>query len=337
MDPLAHIRRLRNPNPHRARRRLLTGVGAGAAILTLPLARASDWPSRPLKLIVPFPPGGNTDIVGRLFAQELADAIGQPVVVENRGGAAGSIGASIAAKSPPDGYTLFIGDIGTLGINRFAHANLPYDPLKDFAPVSLLASVSIVMSARPNLPVDTFQGFLELARANPGKLTYASNGTGGVGHLSFELLQSLARIELRHVPYKGGAPAVADLMGGHVDVLIDGAAYAQVKAGKLKALATTGPRIASLPNVPSIAEAGVPDYHFTNWWGFLMPAGTDAAIVERISAEIRRIADKPEIRGRLADAGITAGGSTPQAFGELIRTENEKIGRIVADAAIRFN
>lgn len=315
---------------------LIAGVAAAMTVFLAPGARAQTYPDRPLKLIVPFPPGGNTDIVARMFGQKLSEALGQPVVVDNRGGAAGSIGATAAAKSPPDGYTLFIGDIGTLGINRFAYPNLPYDPLKDFAPVSLLATVSIVMTARPNFPANTFQEFLALARANPGKFTYASNGAGGVGHLSFEMLRSMAKIDLSHVPYKGGAPAVADLMGDHVDVLIDGAAYAQVKAGKLKALAMSGQRIPSLPDVPSISEAGVPGYNFTNWWGFLAPAGTDPKIVDRLSSEVRKIAAMPEIRDRLVDAGITAGGSTPQAFAELIRTENEKIERIIKESSIKF-
>lgn len=325
------------PKTHINRRFAIAAVAAFMATSLITPVHAAPYPDRPLKLIVPFPPGGNTDVVARMFGHELAQSLGQPVVVENRGGAGGSIGATAAAKSPPDGYTLFIGDIGTLGINSFAYPNLAYDPLKDFAPVSLLASVSIVMTARPNFPADSFQEFLALARANPGKFTYASNGAGGVGHLSFEMLRSLAKIDLRHVPYKGGAPAVADLMGGHVDVLIDGAAFSQVKAGKLKALAMTGERIPTLPDVPSIAEAGVPDYKFTNWWGFLAPAGTDPSIIDKLSTEIRRIATMPEIVDRLVDAGITAGGSTPQAFADLIRTENEKIGRIIVESSIQFN
>jgi tripartite-type tricarboxylate transporter receptor subunit TctC len=326
------------PQPNRPRRRhtLAACLAAAMTMLPMPAAQAQTYPERPLKLIVPFPPGGNTDVVARMFGQKLSEALGQPVVVDNRGGAAGSIGVTAAAKSPPDGYTLVIGDIGTLGINRFAYPKLPYDPLKDFAPISLLATVSIVMTARPDFPANTFQEFLAVARANPGKFSYASNGAGGVGHLSFEMLRSMAKIDLSHVPYKGGAPAVADLMGGHVDVLIDGAAYAQVKAGKLKALAMTGQRIPSLPDVPSISEAGVPGYSFTNWWGFLTPAGTDPKIVQRLSTEVQRIAAMPEIRDRLVDAGISAGGSTPEAFAALIRNENDKIGRIVKDAAIRF-
>ncbi|MGE0796991.1 MAG: Bug family tripartite tricarboxylate transporter substrate binding protein [Lautropia sp.] len=307
----------------------LAGLAPAAAV-------AQTYPDKPLRLIVPYPPGGNNDVVARLFGQKLSEALGQPVVVDNRGGAAGSIGMGLAAKAAPDGYTLVIGDIGTLAINRYANPNLSYDPRKDFAPISLLANVSILMTARPDFPADTFAEFLKLARANPGKYSYASGGAGDVSHLSMEMLRSMAGIDLRHVPYKGGAPAVTDLIGGHVDVLINGAAFAAARAGKLKAFAVTGDRIAAMPNLPTIAEAGVPGFRFTNWWGFLFPAGTPAPIVEQVSAALQKIAAAPDVRERLAEAGITAGGSTPQAFAELVRSEDAKIGKIVQDSKIVF-
>jgi tripartite-type tricarboxylate transporter receptor subunit TctC len=327
------------------RRRMLLQAIAGAGIAgtvfapwAIPSARAqaSDYPNRPIKLIVPYPPGGNTDRVARMFSVHLAQALGQPIVVDNRGGAAGSIGMNAAAKSPADGYTMVIGDVGSLGVNRFAQPNLPYDPLKDFAPVSLLATVSIVVTARPDFPANNFAEFLALARANPGKYTVASAGAGSIGHLSLEMLKSMANIKVTHVPYKGGAPAVADLLGGHVDLLIDGAAFTQAVAGKVKALGATGERIAAMPAVPTIAESGVPGFHFSNFWGYLMPAGTPQQIVDRVSTEVRRIAQMPDIVKQLADAGITAAGSTSPAFGKLIVAENEKIEKIIKSANIQF-
>ena len=294
------------------------------------------FPNRPLKLIVPYPPGGNTDLVARLFAVHLATALGQPVIVDNRGGAAGSIGMSAAAKSPADGYTLVIGDVGSLVVNRFAQPNLAYDPLKDYAPISLISTVSIVVTARADFPANTFVEFLALARANPGKYTCATAGTGTIGHLSLEMLMSMANIKVRHIPYKGGAPALTDLLGGHVDLMIDGAAFSQARAGKIKALAVTGDRIGAMPNVPTIAESGVPGYRFSNFWGYLMPAGTPKEIVDRVAAEIQRIAAQPAVRKQLTESGITAASSSPQFFGDLIRSENEKIEGIIKTAKISF-
>ena len=329
--------------PASGRRTFLHGLTTlGLAAATLPFwettnARAQGlFPNRPLKLIVPYPPGGNTDLVARLFGVHLATALGQPVIVDNRGGAAGSIGMSAAAKSPADGYTIVIGDVGSLVVNRFAQPNLAYDPLKDFAPISLIATVSIVVTARPDFPANTFVEFLALARANPGKYTCATAGTGTIGHLSLESLMSMANIQVRHVPYKGGAPALTDLLGGHVDLMIDGAAFSQARAGKIKALAVTGDRIGAMPNVPTIAESGVPGYRFSNFWGYLMPAGTPKEIVERVAVEIQRISAQPAVRKQLADSGITATSSSPQVFSTLIRSENEKVEGIIKSAKISF-
>jgi len=328
--------------PRRTLLRALAGAGIAGAMVAAPwatptaMAQTGDFPNRPLKLIVPYPPGGNTDRVARMFSVHLATALGQPVVVDNRGGAAGSIGMAAAAKSPANGYTLVIGDVGSLAVNRFAQPNLAYDPLKDFAAVSLLAKVSIVVTARPDFPANTFAEFLALARANPGKYTVASAGAGSIGHLSLEMLNSMANIKLTHVPYKGGAPALADLLGGHVDLLIDGAAFTQAVAGKVKPLAATGERIGAMPNVPTIAESGVPGFYFSNFWGYLMPVATPKNIVDRVSAEIAKIAAMPDIRKQLHDAGISAASSTPQAFSDLIVMENDKIERIVKSANIKF-
>jgi tripartite-type tricarboxylate transporter receptor subunit TctC len=298
-------------------------------------AAAQGFPSRPVRLIVPYPPGGNTDIVARLYGQKLAERIGQPVVIDNRGGAAGTLGLGIAAKSPNDGYTIGVGDLGSMVIARFANPNLAYDPQKDFAPVGLLSTVSIVVTANPKSQAGNFADFLALARAQPGKLTYGTAGVGAAGHLAFELLRSMTKVELLHVPFKGGAQAVTALLGEQVDVVVDGAAFAQVKAGKLKALAVTGPRLPALPDVAGIGET-VPGFSFTNWWGILAPAGTPPEAIGRLNEELRQIAATPEVAERLSGLGLAAQGSTPQQFADHVRTETDKIGRIVREAGLKF-
>lgn len=299
------------------------------------LGMAQAYPSHAIKFIVPYPPGGNTDIVGRTFAQKLAERLGQPVIVDNRPGAAGAIGMAVAAKSPADGYTLVIGDLGSLVIAAFANPALPYNPQKDFAPLGLVTSVSIVVTANLKSPDNTIDDLLARARANPGKITYGTAGPGSPGHLAFELLRSLAKVDLVNVPYKGGAPAVTDLLGGQIDVVVDGAAFAQVKGGRLKALAVTGPRLPALPDVPSIGES-VKGYEFTNWWGILAPAGTPPEAIRKINDELTAIAALPEIRDRLTALGLAAQSSTPRQFADHLRSETEKVDRIVKAAGIKF-
>jgi tripartite-type tricarboxylate transporter receptor subunit TctC len=328
------------------RRRQLIGAGlriaAGATLSGAPFMRTpayaqmSGYPNRLLKLIVPYPPGGNTDIVARSYSNPLAEALGQSVVVENRGGAAGTLGAAAAARAAPDGYSLFIGDIGTLCISRFANADLQYDPIKDFAPVSLLATVSVLVTARPDFPASTFREFIALARANPGKFTCGTSGVGTIGHLSLELLKSLAGLDIVHVPYRGGAPAATDLMGGQIDLLIDGAALALAKAGRIKALAVTGDRMQALPDVPTIAESGVPDFRLENFWGFLMPIGAPPQAIERLNAELNRIAALPRLRAQLEDGGFAAKGGTPEEFALLIRSTTDKIAEVVKTSNVKF-
>ena len=306
-----------------------------AACLVPAWAAAQSFPSRPIKLIVPYPPGGNTDIVARLYGQKLAERIGQPVIIDNRGGAAGTLGLGVAAKSPNDGYTVTIGDLGSLVIAKFANPNVTYDPQKDFAPVGLVSAVSIVVTANPKSPANTIGEFIALARAQPGKLTYGSSGVGAPGHLAFELLRSMTKIDIVHVPCKGGAQAATALIGEQIDVLADGAAFGQVKAGRLKALAVTGPRLPALPDVPGIGES-VPGFSFTNWWGILAPAGTPPEAIGRLSNELRQIAALPETGERLNGLGLAAQGSTPREFADHIRAETEKVGRIVREAGIKF-
>ena len=306
-----------------------------ATCLAATCASAQPYPTHPVKLIVPYPPGGNTDIVARVFSQKLAERLGQPVVIDNRGGAAGAVGMGVAVKSPNDGYTLVIGDLGSLVIAPIANPAIGYNPQKELAPIALVTSVSIVVTASPKSPDNNFADFLARARAEPGKLTYGTSGIGAPGHLAFAMLRSMTGVDILHVPFKGGAQAVSGLLGEQVDVVVDGTAVAQVKAGKLKALAVTGPRLPALPDVPSIGET-VKGFEFTNWWGILAPAGTPAPIVQRLNEELVAIAALPEVRERLSGLGLAAQSSTPQQFTELIRSETDKVARIVKDAGIKL-
>ena len=315
--------------------RLLPQLLLLAVCLAPLVAAAQAYPSRPIKLIVPYAPGGNTDIVARTYGQKLSERIGQPVVMDNRGGAAGALGMGIAAKSPNDGYTLVIGDIGSMVIGPIAKPDLGYDPRKDLAPISLMAAVSIVVTINAKSPINTFAEFLSLARAQPGKLTYGTGGVGGPGHLAFEMLRSMTGINVLHVPFKGGAQAVTGLLGEQVDAVIDGTAVAQVKAGKLKAIAVTGPRLAALPDVPGIGES-VKGYSFTNWWGILAPAGTPEGIVNRLSEEFSAIAALADVRQRLSDLGLAAQGSTARQLADHVRVETDKVARIVRESGIKF-
>lgn len=316
------------------RRQLVLGAGLAAA--GLPRARAQVWPDKPLKLIVPYPPGGNTDIVGRLYGQKLAERLKQPVVIDNRGGAAGAIGMAAAAKSPADGYTLVVGDSGSLIIAALANPALSYAPLKDFAPISLVTSVSIVLCVKPDSPIRDMADLIARARAQPGKLTLGTAGIGSPSHLAYELLATMTGIQMLHVPYKGGAPLTTAAIGGEVDVMMDGAAFAQVKGGRLRAIAVSGPRLPALPDVAGIGET-VKGFEFTNWWGLLAPAGTPAEAVRRLNEELTAIAALPDVKERLTSLGLAARSSTPQQFGDFLRAETDKIGGVVKSAGIKLS
>lgn len=316
-------------------RTLLRWLLPAVAGLCAAAAAAQPFPSQPVKLIVPYPPGGNTDIVARLYAQKLSERLGQPVVIDNRGGAAGSLGMGIAAKSGNDGYTLVIGDLGSLVIGPLAKPGIGYDPQKDFAPVSVVSAVSIVVTANPKSGINSMPDLLARAKAQPGKLNAGTGGQAGPGHLALELLRTMAGVDIVHVPFKGGAAATTALLGEQIDIVIDGSAMAQVKGGKLKAIAVTGPRLPALPDVPGIGET-VKGYEFTNWWGILAPAGTPAAAVARLNQELTAIAAMPDVREKLSDLGLAAQSGTPQQFADLVRTETDKVAKIVKDARIKF-
>jgi len=298
-------------------------------------AIAQAYPARPIKLIIPYAPGGNTDIVARIFGQKLGERIGQPVVFDNRGGATGTLGVGLAAKSSADGYTIVIGDLGSMVIANHAIPNLPYHPIKDLAPIGLVTAVSVVVTVNPQSPMAGFEDLLARARNQPGKLTYGTSGVGSPSHMAMELVQSMTGVKLLHVPFKGGAQAVTAVIGGQIDFLVDGAALSQVKSGRLKAVAVTGPRLPALPDTPGIGET-VKGFEFTNWWGFLAPAGTPADAINRLNEEFTQIAALPEIRERLSGLGLAARSGTPQQFAAHLASETGKIARIVKDAGIKF-
>jgi tripartite-type tricarboxylate transporter receptor subunit TctC len=328
------------PLPRRRRPRLPLRWAAtlllGAALL--PVAQADTWPSRPLKLIVPFPPGGAADAVGRLYAEKLAEALKQPIVIDNKPGAGAVIGGDIAAKAPPDGYTLSLAPAGQLTVAPHLQKPFPYDPLKDFAPVSTLAQVAYVIAAHPSLPATDLAGLVKLAKARPGAFSYSSCGNGTLCNLSGELFKVAAGIDLLHVPYKGSAPAVTAVLGGEVQLASDTLTVLapQAKAGKLRALAVTGrERSPLLPDVPTVAEAGFPQAVSTSWFGLAVPAGTPPAVIDRLSRELAAISRQPELRKRLGDLGLDTLNSTPAQFAALIRADHAKWGEVITRSSIR--
>ncbi|MEJ2803118.1 tripartite tricarboxylate transporter substrate binding protein [Comamonadaceae bacterium PP-2] len=328
----------------RSRRTWLTqtsalGLTALAAAAGLPgLARAQDsFPSRPITLLVPFSPGGGTDIAARLMASELGERLGQSVVVDNRAGAAGQIAADAVARARPDGYTLLFANSGMLAINPWLY-KLQSDPDQAFAPVSMFADLPFAWVISPKIPANTVDEFIKLARAQPGKYTFASSGSGGAPHLAGEIFQHATGLELVHVPYKGGGPAMADLMAGHVDMLFASVleTVSYVKSGKLRALAVTGPaRSPVLPDVPTLTEAGVKNADSGSWTAVMAPAGTPQAVIDKLSAAIREVADKPSVRDKLVGQGAVAHGSTPDALRQIAQRDRERYGTIIRERKLR--
>jgi tripartite-type tricarboxylate transporter receptor subunit TctC len=295
-------------------------------------ANAQTYPDKPIKMVVPFPAGGTTDVLARVIAQELTKAWGQQVVIENRGGAGGNIGSDAVAKSEPDGYTLLMGTVGTHGINVSLYKKMPYDAVKDFQPITLVAGVPNLLVVNPSVPVKSVKELIDYAKANPGKLTFASAGNGTSIHLSGELFKTLTGVEMTHVPYKGSAPAVTDLLGGQVNLMFDNmpSSLPHVKADKLRALAvTTAKRSSAAPDVPTVAEAGVPGYEATSWFGILAPAGTPKPIVTKLNKEIVRILNDPEIAKQMTARGAEPVGNTPEEFAAHIKAEIEKWRKVV--------
>jgi len=322
----------------RAATRALTAL---AVSLVLPaLAQVENYPSKPIRVVVPFPPGGATDILARAAAQRMQEAWGQSVIVDNRPGAGGNIGSDLVAKSAPDGYTLLMGTVGTHAINPSLYAKMPYDHVKDFAPIILVASVPNVLEVNPSLPVNSVTELIAYAKANPGKLNFASSGNGTSIHLSGELFKTMTGVQMTHVPYKGSAPALADLIGGQVQLMFDNLppSLAQIKAGKLRALAvTSSTRTAALPDIPTVAEAGVPGFEASSWFGLLAPAATPAPIVAKINAEIAKWLATPEAKEKLLAQGANAAGGTPDDFARHIGAETTKWAKVVKESGAKVD
>src|SRR5438105_3011019 len=320
------------------RRGVLLATLACAFACTQPLAQSTPaaYPSKPIKLILPFPPGGGTDILGRVLAERLTANLGQPVVIENRGGAGGNVGAEAAAKSAPDGYTLVL-VAPSLAISPSLYAKLNYDPVRDLAPVSLVGAVPNVLVTNPSVPAQNLAEFIALAKAKPGGMNFGSGGNGTSNHLAGELFNVQAGVKLVHVPYKGVNLAMNDVLSGQIQLVVIGipAALPFIQAGRLRALAVIArERSAALPDVPTAAEAGLPNYDVTTWYGVLAPAGTPRPIIDRLNAELVRIMHAPDLQERFAATGTEPRTSTPEEFGEYIRKEMAKWGKVVREAGL---
>ena len=319
--------------------RLLSMVASVAVLAGMSAnALAQPYPNRPVKFIIPFPPGGGLDHTARTIQPKLQEVLGQPIVIENKAGAGGIVGAEFAKNQPADGYTIFLGNTGTMGLYPAVYAKLPYDALKDFAPAGQLISTTLVAVTNANVPASTLAEFIAYVKRNPGKVSYASGGSGAITHLAGEMLKSQAGIDMLHVPYKGSAPAVTDLIGGQVQLLIDVAAVSlqHVKAGKLKALAvTSAKRNAAFPELPTFDEAGLPVFQATGWQGILVPTGAPREVINKLADAIQKTMADPGVREKFQAVGSEATPSGPEAFGVFIRTEIEKWTRIAKAANVK--
>jgi tripartite-type tricarboxylate transporter receptor subunit TctC len=320
-------------------KKLLTILAALVAAFASSAALAQSYPVKPVRLIVPFPPGGNTDVLGRLMAQKLSDAFGQQFFVENRAGGAGTVGADAAAKSPADGYTIFFGTTGALSSAPALQPKLPYDPVKSFAPISVLAGAPVVVMVNNSMPVNSLKDFIEYAKARPGKLTYGSAGVGHFLHVAGEAFNAAAGVQLFHVPYKGVNQALVDMLAGRLDVMIDTIViYApHVQSGRLKALAVgQSRRLSRMPDLLTTAEAGLPGYEFIAYFGLLAPAGTPADIVRRLNAEVVKALGAPDIVESLGKMGLESMPTTPEQYAALIADDLAKWKRLVGQIGIKL-
>ena len=323
--------------PHLTRRVAAAALALCAAAPAA-FAQTPAYPSRAVTIVVPFAPGGGTDIAARAVATRLQQKWGQPVIVENRGGAGGLVGADQVAKAKADGYTLLVGNLGTQSINPALYKKMPYDADKAFAPVALICELPFVMLVRPTMSEKSVQEVVAKAKTQPGKYTFASSGPGGSPHLTGEMLQIAAGVKLLHVPYKGGGPAMTDLMAGHVDMLFASAleSVGFVRSGKLKAMAVTGKtRLPMLPEVPTVAESGFPGFDSGSWVAMLAPAGTPQAIVYKVSADVREIVNSPEVKQALASQGAIPHATTPTELGALIDAERRRYTKLIDERAIK--
>lgn len=320
------------------RRRFTVAALAATAALALSgnaWAQAPSFPSKPVTIVVPFSAGGTTDILARIIGQGLTTELGQPVVVDNRAGAGGNIGAAAAAKAPADGYTLFMGTVGTHAINASLYKKMPFDPVKDFTPLTRVANVPNLLVANPAQPFKTVGELITYAKANPGKVNFGSSGNGSSIHLSGELFKSLAKVDMVHVPYRGSAPAVTDLLGNQIAIMFDNmpSAIQHVRTGRLRPLAvTTAKRSPELPDVPTIAEAGLPGYEATSWFGLFAPAGTPAPVVSRLHAAIVKVLAQPDVKKKISEQGAEVHSEKPEQFAAFIKAESAKWGKVVRES-----
>jgi tripartite-type tricarboxylate transporter receptor subunit TctC len=326
--------------------RLLQALTAGllaAATLTAVSAQAQtadNWPSKGLTLIVPYAPGGFSDTRMRLLARKLSDKLGQPIVVENKAGAGGVIGTALVAKAAADGYTLGSGNLAPLAVNPTLMPKIPYNVARDFAPVILIENSPLVLSVANSMPVNSLVELIALAKKNPGKLTFGSSGVGGAHHLSGEMFRDAAKIEITHVPYKGGSPAATDLMAGHLNMMFEMgyAALPSIQSGRVRPIAVTSlERLAVLPDVPTMSELGIQGYESYNWQGIVVPAGTPAPIIAKLNQAFNEILKDPDVAKAISSAGSQAVGGTPEAFGAFIASETAKWAKVIQSADIKLN
>jgi tripartite-type tricarboxylate transporter receptor subunit TctC len=311
---------------------VFVAAAAGSAV-------AQGFPAKPIRLLVPFPPGGGVDTLARVVGEKLSSNVGQPVIVENKPGAGGQIGVEAAARAPADGYTVLVGSPGAMSVAPSLNPRLPYRPLEDFAPVSMGVRISNILVVHPALPAKSVVELIALAKKEPGKLSFASGGTGTSQHLAGELFRLLAGVDILHVPYKGTAPAMNDLVGGQTQMLFsDPSVLALVKSGKLRALAQTTPvRSPALPDLPTLAESGVAGYDATNWYAFFVPAATPAAVVATLNAELVKVLNSADVKARLSGAGMDPSPSTPQELGAFVREDTARWAGVVKAAGVRVD
>ncbi|WP_426176828.1 Bug family tripartite tricarboxylate transporter substrate binding protein [Massilia sp. TWR1-2-2] len=301
------------------------------------VSAADVYPSRPIKFIVPYPPGGPTDAMARLLQAPLQAKLNTPIIIDNRGGAGGNIGTGMVAKSPADGYTMLLAASGPMAVNKTLYKTIPFDPEKDFAPIIQISAFPLVLEVHPSVNVTTVKQFIAMARDKPDTLSFASAGNGTPQHLAGELFNTAIGAKLQHVPYKGAGPALNDVIGGHVKVMFDilGSSVQYIKTGKLRAIAvTTATRSPTLPDVPTLAEAGVPGYDVTGWHGIVVPAGTPKPIIAKLNQALNDIFADPAFKQKWEELGTPVVGGTPEAFGALMRSESVKLGKVVRDAGV---
>ena len=320
--------------------RIFVAIAAAIALAASGLASGETYPAKPIHFIVPYPAGGPLDTVARLLGQKVSESVRQPVIVENRPGAGGNIGADMVAKSAPDGFTILMGAVATHAINPTLYAHIPYDPVKDFAPVTQVASTPNVLVVNPSLPVASVKEFIAYAKAHPDALNFGSGSTGSAGHLAGELFKAMAGVRMVHVPYKGAGPAMQDLIGGRIQLMFDNLAssLAQMRAGRVKALAvTTAKRSALAPELPTIAESGLPGFDISTWFGVFAPGGTPRDIVERLHAEFVKALADPAVRETMLKLGAEPVGNTPAEFAAYIQSEAGKYAEVVRASGARVD